>query len=226
MKASCRIIEDLLPLYHDNVCSLESKALVEEHLPNCAACSKLLSQMKEDSPPLVANIEDATAIKSIQKVWHAGRKRALIKGFVIAFFVCAVLLGGYYGLTRWKCIPVASELLNVSNVSQLADGRIIYHLNVRDNKNLYFIKFTLTKDCAYYMTPMRSIIESKRSSALGLFNEYFLVDVAENNAHQKSYGDGIVITSVYLGSPDDSILIWNADMELPTASDALEALVN
>ena len=32
---TCDIIEDLLPLYHDNVCSNDSKIIVEEHLKNC-----------------------------------------------------------------------------------------------------------------------------------------------------------------------------------------------
>ena len=32
----CNIIHDLLPLYADDVCSEESRALVEEHSKSCA----------------------------------------------------------------------------------------------------------------------------------------------------------------------------------------------
>lgn len=39
MKVPCNIIEDLLPLYHDNVCSEESRAMVKEHLQTCRKVS-------------------------------------------------------------------------------------------------------------------------------------------------------------------------------------------
>ena len=35
MKISCDMIQDLLPLYHDGVCSEESKKIIEEHLQIC-----------------------------------------------------------------------------------------------------------------------------------------------------------------------------------------------
>jgi len=35
MRITCEIIKDLLPLYHDNVCSEDSRKLIEEHLLTC-----------------------------------------------------------------------------------------------------------------------------------------------------------------------------------------------
>ena len=46
MKTNCKVIEDLLPLYIDEVCSDESKRLVEEHLEECDACSAKLNAQK------------------------------------------------------------------------------------------------------------------------------------------------------------------------------------
>ena len=37
MSLPCKVVEDLLPLYHDGVCSEESRILVEEHIQTCAA---------------------------------------------------------------------------------------------------------------------------------------------------------------------------------------------
>jgi len=42
---NCKIIGDLLPLYHDDVVSEESRALVEEHLNACAECRKTLEDI-------------------------------------------------------------------------------------------------------------------------------------------------------------------------------------
>ena len=46
MKTSCKIIEDLLPMYHDEICSEESAALIEEHLKECASCSQVLASLR------------------------------------------------------------------------------------------------------------------------------------------------------------------------------------
>lgn len=46
MKLSCEVIKDLLPLYEDEVCSEESRGLVEEHLAECAECRALQEKFK------------------------------------------------------------------------------------------------------------------------------------------------------------------------------------
>ena len=48
MKISCEIIRDLLPLYQEDVCSEESKTIVEEHLLECAQCSEMMKQMQSN----------------------------------------------------------------------------------------------------------------------------------------------------------------------------------
>ena len=41
MKVTCKVIQDLLPLYHDGVASPDTAALVEEHLKDCEACQEV-----------------------------------------------------------------------------------------------------------------------------------------------------------------------------------------
>ena len=38
MNVGCEIVKDVLPLYHDGVCSEETKKAVEEHLDSCEEC--------------------------------------------------------------------------------------------------------------------------------------------------------------------------------------------
>ena len=47
MKTDCNVIRDLLPLYADEVCSEESRELVDEHLTECAACTEELVRIRE-----------------------------------------------------------------------------------------------------------------------------------------------------------------------------------
>lgn len=43
----CEVIKDLLPLYLDEVCSNESRELVEEHLKHCESCRQEAESMKQ-----------------------------------------------------------------------------------------------------------------------------------------------------------------------------------
>lgn len=44
----CKIICDLLPLYIDDVCSDETKELVEQHLNTCSGCRREYEKMKAE----------------------------------------------------------------------------------------------------------------------------------------------------------------------------------
>ncbi|WMJ89225.1 zf-HC2 domain-containing protein [Anaerocolumna sp. MB42-C2] len=45
MKYDCQVIQDLLPLYRDDVCSDNSRRVVEEHLKECHNCSSIYEQL-------------------------------------------------------------------------------------------------------------------------------------------------------------------------------------
>lgn len=98
MKVPCNIIEDLLPLYHDNVCSEESRAMVKEHLQTCEKCRTLLAMM-DDNIEEAALVNDDRPIRAMKKAWDRTKKKSFRRGMrigitviaVIALFVLAVL---------------------------------------------------------------------------------------------------------------------------------------
>ncbi|MDE6219597.1 MAG: zf-HC2 domain-containing protein [Lachnospiraceae bacterium] len=49
MKYDCDIIQDLLPLYQDKICSGKSRAIVEEHISECTVCRKMAEQMGDNT---------------------------------------------------------------------------------------------------------------------------------------------------------------------------------
>ena len=58
MKINCSIIDDLLPLYLEDICSEDSKAALEEHLQECSACREKLARMKNyDNIPQIEKQE-------------------------------------------------------------------------------------------------------------------------------------------------------------------------
>lgn len=54
MKLLCEIVQDLLPLYEDDVCSQESKIAVEEHLKDCPICREQVKKMGNFSEPEIS----------------------------------------------------------------------------------------------------------------------------------------------------------------------------
>jgi hypothetical protein len=44
----CDIVQDLIPLYYDDVASEGSRALVDEHIKDCEVCAEMLKNMNEN----------------------------------------------------------------------------------------------------------------------------------------------------------------------------------
>lgn len=104
MKTPCNVIRDLLPLYHDGVCSPESRQLVEEHLEECADCRGELERMDTPLPTAHPQVNERTVAEAASSAWRRGRRRAFSKGFVLAAVLAAVvfvLVGTWIWVNSW-----------------------------------------------------------------------------------------------------------------------------
>ena len=97
MKLSCDVARDLLPLYHDGVCSDESRALVEEHLSDCPGCAAMLRQLRGEIELPHESPDDQAALAQIERTVRKGKKRAWIRGAAAVLAAVALVLGGLYG---------------------------------------------------------------------------------------------------------------------------------
>lgn len=71
MKVTCEIIEDLLPLYVDEVCSAQSRQAVEEHLRECEKCRSAFESTQAVPVPHIepdSPIEDNAIKKGFRKI--------------------------------------------------------------------------------------------------------------------------------------------------------------
>lgn len=93
MNISCEIIKDLLPLYKDDVCSIESQKLIEEHLQSCAECKKLWEQMSIDInvEKKELNFEEAKSIERLSKKWNRKLMLSMIKGILLTLLILAII---------------------------------------------------------------------------------------------------------------------------------------
>ena len=93
MKLSCEVTQDLLPLYHDGVCSDESRALVEEHLKTCPDCAAILGELRGEIELPHAEPNEADVLKKLRK----NVKRTWLKGAAAVLAVVLLAAAGRYG---------------------------------------------------------------------------------------------------------------------------------
>lgn len=107
MKVSCEIIKDLLPLYHDGVCSKESRAIIEEHLLECDSCRDELQAMEETLfiNNKDQNLYEAEAVKKLSMRWKKGMLKALLKGVLITFLMMAAIALLLYVFMDIRALP-------------------------------------------------------------------------------------------------------------------------
>ncbi|WNQ11102.1 zf-HC2 domain-containing protein [Paenibacillus aurantius] len=218
---ACEIIKDLMPLYYDKVCSLESSKWVEEHLAECRSCrlemDKIKLAIRLPQEVIEQNDREGEALKGIAVLWN----RSKAKAFAIGLLGAALLFGGYVGLFQWEVRKVSAGVIELSEVSQLPDGRIAYHAKLTDGYSVNRIKYEMDKDGNFYLTPLRPIIKTKPISETFLN----LIDTLDHEklVYKEKYGDKAEIQAVYFRTSDEDILIWKKGMELKAASDELEA---
>lgn len=89
MNIPCDMIRDLLPLYHDKVCSEESRKQVEEHLQGCEACRAALGKI-EDSIQEEHSMNEAEPMRKIAKTWKRSKMSAFLKGALLVSILACV----------------------------------------------------------------------------------------------------------------------------------------
>lgn len=118
---NCKVIGDLLPLYIDQVCSEESRKLVEAHLKECESCRQELEQMKS-RVVLESPLEEENPKKTLVRI----RKAIKTKYVIIA--LCAVIVGGGlfagYAFMRLMETPMSYEEAKLEVVPDKKDADV------------------------------------------------------------------------------------------------------
>lgn len=112
MKMNCEIVEDLLPLYVDDVCSDQSKVAVEDHLQECDRCRKLIETLRV-AP--IAQIEPdwQAEDKAVKKSFNKIR----VRWWTSLIIILAIIPVLFLGWNEMRCQGVA-----FSNLDELVRG--------------------------------------------------------------------------------------------------------
>lgn len=128
----CEIVQDLLPLYLDKVCSPASAALVEAHLADCGECRVLRGAMEQRNPVPQKNWEGTDLFQTL-------RRRAL------ALFAALAVMVGCFCLNTggaWEGGPAGAGHFAVTLAYLLFWG--LFTVQARRYRTLTAIAFWLS----------------------------------------------------------------------------------
>lgn len=193
MKKECSIVQDVLPLYLENMVSESTKVFVEEHLESCSDCATELKYLKSgmhidvaETPIREHAVDVITAIK--KKI-----SKRILKAVTAVCLVFAVLLGAvllYTGIGH----PVTKD--NISLSTKTDGGYTYIILETEAGKSLYFDSKTedilnnqnevcgqviTLYNLQYHNNFTRSTNSMKWGSPVGIENNYLEVVVELEN---------------------------------------------
>ena len=215
MNISCEIIRDLLPLYVDDVCSDDSRDLVEYHLQGCESCRTELNDMKGDLPQQKVIAEEIDSLKAARKA----QTRATIKNIfsTLAAVLCLIAVGVFL-FHPDVAFPVEPSRMQVEAACRLENGNIYFMWSMKDGTLAVRHRAYREKDGALYVVPLGPIIEAHGMywDNVSLEYEKDVKIIHPDSAWSDQYGKGHEgMNAIYLGWGEDAILIWEEGMELP-----------
>lgn len=114
----CTIIQDILPLYVDEVVSEDTKEMVDEHLQHCTTCQQEYTLMKQDLF-IPVEVQDPILHK-MSKKWRTKKVKIALASIVGT----AIMLFGIFVVVMYveTVIPYSEELIQIE---EQADGQLV-----------------------------------------------------------------------------------------------------
>ena len=117
MNNTCDIVQDLLPLYIDGICSGASRQMIEEHLKDCPDCSGILKQLGNSEVETRLETEKTGVVQRQAKRF---KRRSAFAGAIVAgilmipVLICLIVNIAQGSGMGWFFVVLVSLLLAAS----------------------------------------------------------------------------------------------------------------
>ena len=215
MKLSCKVIEDMLPMYFDKVCSEESSLLIEEHLKDCPYCSHILSELRSDIDMPQKNVDDIKPLKKIQKSYKKMKTHWLIAIVVILLLIpMAFFVGAERGeqselsveFSKEEAIAYANEFMAYLVNGDYGKAYTYWDIE-REKKALLSGKLFVEEDLVNFeVDGLKKFCESgEKLESMGGFESFEFVKISDPG-YSNPYGteNYIISYTVKFNGKDDS----------------------
>ena len=170
MSKDCSIVQDLLPLYAEDMLREETKEFVDGHLSQCAACRAELDALKADEKPAPVS---AQPLRDLKRQLRRKKLTAVLLAVALALTLATA---GFAYLTAPQYLPYdETEWMITRSPRALADGSImsdgltdlsgIESISVNLLKPVSGTKVTSTQDpdsgkTVYFITAWRTPLDT------------------------------------------------------------------
>ena len=141
MKLNCEIVQDLLPLYIDEVCSLASREAVEAHIRQCESCRKALEGAGELPAPEPAPEALREKKKATRALWRM--RLTMTLSAIVIILVCILFYNQVTGqgltFTNWDDIYYAKKFANHLEAGDLEAAAQMLDFSDSYDRALYFL---------------------------------------------------------------------------------------
>lgn len=180
-KKECKIVQDLLPSYIDNLTTKETKDYIDEHLENCQECKEILKGMKKDFNLNIPK-KDNREVKYIKKF----NKKINILKFIILLAIAIFII-----ITARKVIIISNLSKNAEktiNTENFHTATYSYHLEDYSKTEVFSLKdkkkiiMTQVKD----NTVNKITMFAKKSESTNKENDKYIANIYRETKDRKN----------------------------------------
>ena len=135
-KLPCEVIQDLIPLYVDGVCSAKSKLYIEEHLKSCETCRIYLAEMKGEIPMLSNVMKTDNLYENEMRFFKGLRKKINKERGILIGIILVMLVSIFAALIFPKITTYPGKVREIGRYVKIDNGK---HVIVDDRMQTYFI---------------------------------------------------------------------------------------
>ena len=241
-KIPCNIIRDLLVLYDDNMCSEESRAVIQNHICECDECRKIYEQAQTPLPDIKDSSDDQWEI--IAQAFRKWTRKVSLKHASIFAIIILVISASYI---IWKktleenFLTVPSRDIQVTELYELKNGDI--YCTLQTEKPFFTVSGGIIQTPSEYWEKdysegwheiwlkSPSLFQSWLSDTVTM-NEVSLVlplkdiqaaaDMPEGASSAQDFFTHQAVAIYYRDSDDDKTLLWKEGQVLEAAPQELE----
>ena len=114
MKKECKIVQDLIPNYIEEVTTEETNEFIREHIAGCKECNEVYLAMKQD---LQANVIDAEETINYMKRFKT--KLKILRNVLLIIIVIFVIIVGRKALILAKLFNTSNKLYDKNNYEKI-----------------------------------------------------------------------------------------------------------
>ena len=238
-KITCDVIRDLMILCEDDVCSEDSRRLIEEHISECEECRKIYEMTNAQIPEMIfketskENEVEHQAVKAFKKIKKKMTFEAIMKcGIVVLIVLMINYAWNFFVEERLNVIP--SSEVEVTEVYQLKNGDYYATLEcdgrfVWDHCDVLYLpedgnRFTSEEFCYEINFQRPYFWEWNRELYKDKISIHF---PKENYAFGKNYPIKECVSIQYVtGSGKEELIIWEEGQRVKAASEEIEQRVD